>query len=176
MNETQIKIARGLEQAFVQHGFAEPGVDDLKAASGVSLRTLYKYFPSREDMVLGALEFRHQRYLALLTQDLPGSPEAALDPLIDRIAQWMCEEARNGCLFHGAVAAHPDNVKLRRLLETHKREVTGILAEKLDLPTSHEEIAVIHEGLLQAWGLHGKSAAAAAKRLLALMLNVKEAA
>ena len=35
------QIASSLEQAFSQHGFAEPSVAKLKIAAGVSLRTLY---------------------------------------------------------------------------------------------------------------------------------------
>ncbi|MEF1262780.1 TetR/AcrR family transcriptional regulator, partial [Vibrio harveyi] len=36
------QIAANLEQAFSELGFAEPSVAQLKAACGVSLRTLYK--------------------------------------------------------------------------------------------------------------------------------------
>ena len=46
------KIAEGLECAFASRGFAEPSVDDLRDSAGVSLRTLYKYMPSRGDMVI----------------------------------------------------------------------------------------------------------------------------
>ena len=42
MTDTKTKIAAGLEQAFAARGFAEPSVEDLRDAAGVSLRTLYK--------------------------------------------------------------------------------------------------------------------------------------
>lgn len=61
---TREKIAAGLERAFASHGFAEPSVDTLRDAAGVSLRTLYRYMPSRADMVMAALEHRHRRYMA----------------------------------------------------------------------------------------------------------------
>lgn len=57
---SQQQIAENLERAFSQKGFAEPSVAELKALSGVSMRTLYKYFPSKESMVVGALDYRHQ--------------------------------------------------------------------------------------------------------------------
>ena len=62
------QIAASLEVAFSQQGFAEPSVAQLKTACGVSLRTLYKHFPSKEAMIVGALEYRHQRYLDFLLE------------------------------------------------------------------------------------------------------------
>ena len=52
MTDTMKRIAGGLERAFAANGFAEPSVEDLRDAAGVSLRTLYKYAASREAMVL----------------------------------------------------------------------------------------------------------------------------
>ena len=49
------KIAGDLDRQFAEMGFAEQGVEALRAGADVSLRTLYKYFPSREAMVVGAL-------------------------------------------------------------------------------------------------------------------------
>ena len=45
MTDTMRRIAGGLERAFAADGFAEPSVEDLRDAAGVSLRTLYKYAP-----------------------------------------------------------------------------------------------------------------------------------
>ena len=61
MTDTARLIAARLESCFVSRGFLEPGVDALRDAAGVSLRTLYKYFPSREAMVIGALDHRRNR-------------------------------------------------------------------------------------------------------------------
>lgn len=71
MLTTKKQIASRLEQAFNTRGFAEPSVADLKEAAGVSLRTLYRYFPSKDAMVNWALDYRHARYLAFLAKDEP---------------------------------------------------------------------------------------------------------
>ena len=60
MSDIQEKIAAGLEEAFLRNGFAQTGVDALREATQVSLRTLYKYTPSPAEMVLSALENRRQ--------------------------------------------------------------------------------------------------------------------
>ena len=74
------QIAASLEVAFSQQGFAEPSVAQLKTACNVSLRTLYKHFPSKEAMIVGALEHRHHRYLNFLLENVPaGGLESMLD-------------------------------------------------------------------------------------------------
>lgn len=159
------RIAAGLEQAFATRGFAEPSVEDLREAAGVSLRTLYKYMPSRADMVLAALEHRHTRYLSHLFDGLPDVPEAALDALLDRVGRWMATETAHGCLFHGAVAADPGSERLRALLSRHKAQVARRAAAATGFGGHETELLVIMEGLTQAWSLHRDAALTSAKRL-----------
>lgn len=167
------EIVAGLEQAFVRHGFAKPGVDDLRAAAGVSLRTLYKYYPSREAMILGALEHRHGRYLQRLFDGLPSDPPAALDAILERVADWMRLETSRGCLFHGAVAAVPESAALQDLLERHKGEIARRVAAAVDLCGSEAEVTLILEGLTQSFALNGEDALRAAKRLAGCLIASK---
>ncbi|WP_305971552.1 MULTISPECIES: TetR/AcrR family transcriptional regulator [unclassified Mameliella] len=165
MTQTVDKIAAGLERAFASQGFAEPSVDTLRDAAGVSLRTLYKYLPSRADMVLAALEHRHRRYLSHVLEGLPPDPMDARDALMDRVAEWMQTEATHGCLFHAAVASDPSNTALRRLLEDHKQEVAQRASVATALAGHQVALLLILEGLTQSWPLHGAEAVRAAKAL-----------
>ncbi|MEB8388763.1 TetR/AcrR family transcriptional regulator [Rhodobacteraceae bacterium KMM 6894] len=159
------KISEGLERAFASQGFAEPSVEDLRDAAGVSLRTLYKYTPSRAEMVLAALENRQQRYLARVFDNLPDEPEQALDAILSRIGEWMETETSHGCLFHAAVAADPGSLPLRALLERHKSEVATRAARAIDLGGSDTALLLIIEGLTQTWPLRGAAAVEAARRM-----------
>lgn len=169
MNKTQEKIAARLEQAFAAHGFAELGVAELRAQADVSLRTLYKYFPSRDDMVLAALEHRHARYVAFIFADLPERNNDALNAVFDRIGEWMSTNATEGCLFHNAVAAQPHSSALKKMRERHKREVTERLAVVAGLPNQQTELMLIHEGLTQSWPLQKEQSVIAAKFLAAVL-------
>lgn len=160
-----IKIAAGLERAFARNGFAAPSVETLRDAAGVSLRTLYKYTPSRDEMVRAALEHRHRRYIEHVFQDLPEESDLALSAIIDRIAAWMVREASHGCLFHAAVAAAPQDRRLRSLLKRHKAEVAERAAMALGRPDREVDLTLILEGLTQSWPLCGDAAVTSAKRM-----------
>jgi len=172
MTDARTRIAAGLERAFAAHGFAEPNVETLRDASGVSLRTLYKYLPSRDAMVGAALEHRHQRFIDRVFGDLPRDPSEALAAIIDRIAGWMAEEAAHGCLFHAAVAAAPNDARLRALLARHKEEVVRRAADVAGLPGCEDDLMLILDGLTQSWPLRRDRAVASAKRLCATLLKV----
>lgn len=159
------KIAGGLERAFAARGFTEPSVEDLRDAAGVSLRTLYKYAPSRDDMVRLALEHRHQRYLLHVFGDPAGSALQPLDKTLGRVADWMRTEASHGCLFHAAVVSAPNDICLRRLLERHKAEVSQMAATKAGTDVNTSDLLVIIEGLTQAWPLSKEAALTSARRL-----------
>lgn len=170
MNETMTKIAAGLEKAFSTRGFAEPSVEDLRDAAGVSLRTLYKYTPSRDQMVHVALNHRHLRYLEQIFTDLPADHASAMDEMMERVGLWMQNEASHGCLFHAAVAAAPDDADLRALLEQHKSQVAQQAAIATGLNPAQVDILLVLEGLTQSWPLHRAAAVASAKRLGKLLL------
>jgi AcrR family transcriptional regulator len=165
MRDTKQKIAAGLEHAFAKGGFAEPSVDDLRVAADVSLRTLYKYAPSRAEMVHIALEHRHQRYLTVVFTDLPTEPDKVLRVAIDRVGYWMNSEASHGCLFHSAVAAAPNDPVLQELLVRHKSEIANTIAQKSHRTGLEVEINLILEGLTQSYPIHGEEAVFAAQRL-----------
>lgn len=43
-------------ELFARHGFEETTVDDVAQAAGMSKRSLFRYFATKEDMVLGAVD------------------------------------------------------------------------------------------------------------------------
>lgn len=83
------RIAADLEDAFSKFGFAQASVAQLKSACNVSLRTLYKHFPSKEAMIIAALEYRHKRYIAfLLNESHSTGIESVLHILINLNNGW----------------------------------------------------------------------------------------
>ena len=169
MLDIQNQIDAGLERAFAKHGFAEPNIETLRKATGVSLRTLYKYVLSRDVMILRALEHRHRRYMAHVFPKTKMQIRIPLATIVDRVAQWMKAETTHGCLFHAAVASSPQDKELLGLLGRHKAEMADRAASASGLKGHEHEISVVFEGLMQSWPLHGDQSVKAAKALCAFI-------
>ena len=145
------EIASALEVAFSQHGFAEPSVAKLQKLSGVSLRTLYKYFPSKQSMIIAALEYRHQRYISFLLNQAPAPGIDAILYIFDQLALWMQKYSPNGCLSMNALSAFPDDVEINNAVKKHKIEVRVLLGERsLQAPLANT-LFLLHEGVSCAW-------------------------
>lgn len=167
MTETKEKIAARLEVSFAEQGFAEPGIDDLREDADVSLRTLYRYFPSREEMVRGALEHRNRRYLEHLARDEVSNPD--LLSLFHRLGSWLESSGNNGCLFLNALAAHPGSEMVREIAQAHKSAVQSVFIEGLRAAapglsenkreTLADALVTIHEGQVMTSIVNGPKAA-----------------
>lgn len=156
-------IAASLEIAFSQHGFAEPSVAQLKTLCGVSLRTLYKYYPSKEAMIVAALEFRHARYLNFLKEGIPSNGADSLLHVFDRLKNWMHQYAPHGCMSMSAIAAFPDNSLIKSAVKDHKADIRQFLGDTIQNANHSTELYLLHEGVSSAWPLLGDEAVESAK-------------
>src|SRR4030088_1959296 len=56
------RILETAYRLFSRHGIQAVGIDTIVAESHVAKMTLYRYFPSKEDLVLAFLDLRQQRW------------------------------------------------------------------------------------------------------------------
>jgi len=164
-------IAASLETAFSEFGFAEPSVAKLKSACDVSLRTLYKHYPSKEEMIVAALQHRHQRYLTFLVEDAPNAGIGSIQHIFNMLGKWMLEYAPNGCMSINALAAFPENKLINETVKTHKKDVQRFLGEqslRSDLAT---QLFLLHEGVSSAWPIIGDQALHSAQRSILNLLS-----
>lgn len=164
MSPTKIKIATAADRLFAERGFAEPGVEAIREAADVSIRTLYKHYPSREAMIVGALAFRHERYLAHLRDGGPDRPgERAVLHLFAQVETWMATSGARGCLFVQALASHPESAAIHEEVEQNKRDVKAEIARRLPAPRRSllPMLFLLHEGMTTAATSLGASQAGA---------------
>ncbi|MFT5701620.1 MAG: AcrR family transcriptional regulator [Desulforhopalus sp.] len=155
MTSMKEQIASSLEQAFNARGFAEPSVAELKKAAGTSLRTLYRYFPSKEAMVIGALNHRHDRYLSFLAENEPSPGKESIIHLFGRLADWMTSDAPNGCLYLNALTSFPGNKDVRDATLQYKNEIIQLLGRRSGQKGLANELFLLHEGASAAWPIVG---------------------
>ncbi|MET7794573.1 helix-turn-helix domain-containing protein, partial [Micrococcus luteus] len=63
------------EELFYARGIQTVGMDDIRGASGVSLKRLYQLFPAKELLVEAYLERRDVRWRRRLTEHVDGYEE-----------------------------------------------------------------------------------------------------
>ncbi|AOS62117.1 TetR/AcrR family transcriptional regulator [Actinoalloteichus hymeniacidonis] len=150
------RVLDAASDLFYREGIHAVGVDALAAAAGVTKKTLYACFGSKDALVASYLRERDQRWRAFLTEGLAehaDSPRTALAASFDVLQEWMDREDPRGCGFVNALAElpSPQHPGHAAVLE-QKRWLLGFLT---DLATAAgltepaalaETLLLLHEG------------------------------
>ena len=123
---------------FAGHGIRAVGVDTIVAEAKVAKMTLYRYFPSKEELVLAFLDLREQRWthewLEAEIERLGTTPRERMLAIFDLFDEWFRRGDYEGCSFiktlleindgdspiHGAAVGHLDSI--RAILESHSEQ------------------------------------------------------
>jgi AcrR family transcriptional regulator len=167
------QIIDAAQRCFYERGITATGVDTIAAAAGVSKRTLYNHFASKDDLVLVYIELREQRWRKVLDERLEG----VADP-VDRILVYFDAyfalppgEDFRGCAFINAAAEIPDSgsralERLRAKKERVRREI-GALVREAEIPDPDAVAAglvLLLEGGIALFGiLHDRQGVETAK-------------
>ena len=124
-------------EMFSTRGVRDVGVDEVIERAGVAKATLYRHFPSKDDLVLAFLERREQRWtLEWVETEARGrgsSPEAHLLGIFDLFDEWFHSEDFEGCSFINVLLEmgpkHPAGSASIRHLETIRTVVGALAAE-----------------------------------------------
>ena len=125
---------------FSARGVRAVGVDEVIERAGVAKATLYRHFPSKDDLVVAFLEEREQRWtLDWVEAEARGrgsEPEQQLLAIFDLFDEWFHREDFEGCAFVNVMLEmgplHPVGSASVRHLE-NIREVVRRLAEEAGL-------------------------------------------
>ncbi|WP_299860544.1 TetR/AcrR family transcriptional regulator [uncultured Hoeflea sp.] len=121
---------------FFRRGYARVSMNDIAAAAGVTKRTLYYHYPSKDALVGAALDKQNQLSLAAFQKW--AAPEAASTDdfvvhLFDQLAKWSMTPSWTGSGFTrlsmelGDLPGHP----ARKASQRHKRALQHWLSEEL---------------------------------------------
>ncbi|SCD31939.1 MULTISPECIES: TetR/AcrR family transcriptional regulator [unclassified Streptomyces] len=103
------RIVAAAEELFYNRGITAVGVDLIAEHSGVTKRTLYNQFGSKDRLVAVYLTERDQRWRALVRAavDAAGTPAEAVTAPFEALWTWS-ETNTRGCAFINALAELPD--------------------------------------------------------------------
>ena len=97
-------------QLFYEQGFHAVGVDLIVARAGVAKTTMYRHFPSKDDLIVAYLVAADERFWAWFDASLdPDAPPAErLAGLFDGLARLVTSRTCLGCAFQAAASEFPD--------------------------------------------------------------------
>ncbi|WP_329042509.1 TetR/AcrR family transcriptional regulator [Streptomyces sp. NBC_00178] len=103
------RIVAAAEELFYNRGITAVGVDLIAEHSGVTKRTLYNRFGSKDHLVGVYLAERDQRWRTLVraTVDAVDSPAEKVTAPFEALRTWSGTNTR-GCAFINALAELPD--------------------------------------------------------------------
>ena len=149
------KVLRSASDLFYRNGIAATGVDTIVEHAGVSKRTLYNNFGSKDELVAAYLRDRDERWRASLEEitNRYVDPKEQLLATFEAYGEWLVGDDYRGCAFINAASeiADPDH-PARAVALSHKKGVQEHLASLaaqagLQEPeTLAEELLLLLEG------------------------------
>jgi AcrR family transcriptional regulator len=108
---------------FDRHGFHAVGIDKILAAAGLAKMTLYHHFPSKEALIVAALEKRDAAFRASFAAALAAADagRGELAAMFDAIEAWTRAPDFRGSLFDKAAAEYGEkDHPVKRAVLSHK--------------------------------------------------------
>jgi AcrR family transcriptional regulator len=93
------RILETADRLFYLQGIRAIGVDTIAAETGISKRTLYNHFPSKDELIAAYLQ---RRFTHAPPSDKP--PAAQILGTFDRLERGFASKGFRGCPFVNAVA------------------------------------------------------------------------
>ncbi len=180
------RILEVASELFYRRGIHAVGVDTIAAESGVTKRTLYDRFGSKDGLLVAYLETRDRRWRDMVVARLDVVP--ADDPVrrvlvpFEVLPEWLVQSDR-GCSFINAFAELPEpDHPGRQVVVAEKKWLRALFHELLAEAgaTRPDELAVqlltLHEGAIVSNAIaeeHGAAtlAHAAARTLVTVALG-----
>ncbi|KOT89496.1 TetR family transcriptional regulator [Streptomyces sp. NRRL F-5755] len=160
------RVLEAAGRLFYERGIHAVGVDLIAAEAGVTKKTLYDRFGSKEQIVVEYLADRDERWRAFLDRHLdaaPPEPAARVLAVFDASRAWSAEHSTKGCSMVNAHAeisdpAHP----AYPVITGQKQWMLALFADLAEgiagTPDGAGHLArtltLLHEGALVAHGLH----------------------
>ncbi|TPJ51739.1 TetR/AcrR family transcriptional regulator [Mesorhizobium sp. B2-7-1] len=99
---------------FKRVGFHATGIDRIIAGADVAKMTMYRHFPSKDDLMVEVLAYRAARFDRQLDRlaEQAATPAQKIGTIFDWYGRWFESADFHGCLFAHALAefgdpAHP---------------------------------------------------------------------
>lgn len=165
------------DRLYNLRGIQTVGMDALRDASGVSLKRLYKLFPSKEIIVEEVLRSRHERWMASVSEAVAtaSTPREQLLAIFDYLGRWFGENDFRGCGFINSFGELGGTVdSLAGIVRDHKADFQAYVAQLVEEAGGPAwlgpQLAILAEGAQTTAAIAGTTQAADDARRAAQIL------
>ena len=153
--EHLIDTAIGL---FCEHGYHATGIDKILDKAGVSKKTLYTHFRSKEELIMAALRqydgFFRNDFMRQVNR-LGKTPQKKLLAIFDVVEAWFSQKRFFGCMFINAIGEYSEKdspireigKQFKRLMRDYIRDLC-VQAGAEEPDALADQLALIFEGAI----------------------------
>jgi AcrR family transcriptional regulator len=171
-SQTRDRILESTDRLFYGKGIRAVGVDAIAAAAGVSKRTLYDYYPSKDHLIVAYLS---RRMRPNRTSD--GPPREQIFSIFEGLERALGTTTFRGCPFVNAVAelsepTHPAN-EIAIAFKEQRRMWFSDLVQRIGVRNPGQlalQLAILLDGALALGLVLGDANVARAARAAAAIL------
>jgi AcrR family transcriptional regulator len=177
--QTRGRILEAAGRLFYRDGIRPVAMDAVAEMAGITKRTLYYHFDSKDDLVIAYLRHTGERLDASLARAMSRRGGSAMDRLRglfeDLEARFAREEFR-GCPFVNAAAELTESAPARAEAATYKERMRAWFESMVrelgarDPVALSEQLAILLDGAIAIWLVRRDPRAAARAREAALVL------
>lgn len=149
------EILDAARRCFARDGFHQTSMQDLFAEAGVSAGAVYRYFPSKADMIVAIAQANMGDFVRLLQESTSaGADGRSLGAIVADMLETVRDRQRDACVGGIALTVWAEGVRDRQIADALKTALVDVRAELAALADLH-----IAAGRLPA-GLSGEAVAA----------------
>jgi AcrR family transcriptional regulator len=137
---------------FYADGIRATGIDRIIKQAKVTKVTFYRHFPSKNDLIIAFLGYRHQRWMNWFTESVKRHGNT-VDALMPTLLEWFGSEHYRGCAFINSVGEFGETMpEVIELSQQHKQDmttfITTLLAESADKKSTANALALAIDGAI----------------------------
>ena len=104
------KVFQTAARLFYQHGYRAIGVDTIAAQAGIGKMTLYRHYPSKDNLIVAYLQNSNETFwenFEQITKDVP-YPREKLLAFFEALQNYVMTPVCYGCPFLNVATEYPD--------------------------------------------------------------------
>src|SRR5580765_2249796 len=169
-SEARQRILETADRLFYQEGVRAVGIDRIIAEADVAKMSLYKHFPSKDDLILAVLQYREEGVLEFFRSAMERHAKRAKHPLrafFAALKDFFESPAFRGCPFQNAAVeladpAHAGTAFVRGHKQRFSNFLRGLVEESVGKAGAKvaPAVAILVEGAMITAVIHGNPDAA----------------